>query len=428
MGYTENEVLEFINDNDVKFIKLMFCDLFGVLKTVSIMPEEISRALDCGISFDATGIPGFTNSVESDLFLKPDVNTMTILPWRPQRGRVLRFYANVYYPDGTPCVGGTRQLLMRTEKKLTDLGYSCRVGTECEFYLFENDENGFPTRIPHDNATYCDAAPLDKGENVRREICLTLEQMKIRPETSHHESGPGQHEIDFRHAPILEAADNLSTFKNVVKIIAVKNGLFASFMPKPLDGSELANGITAAGSGLHINLSLHKTGEKTLALDSWESQAFIAGILTHIREITAFLNPYTNSYSRFGKCEAPRFISWSHQNRSQLIRIPAAKDEYIRFELRSPDPSCSQYLALALILEAGIDGIANKMKLQPEINKNLYDEDIDTSELDVLPETLGEALNVAEKSEFIASVLPKELISLYIESKRSNPIGAFEVL
>jgi len=189
MGYTENEVFKFIKENDVKFIKLMFCDLFGHLKTVSIMPEEISRAFDYGISFDATGIPGFTNTVESDLFLKPDVSTMTILPWRPQRGRVLRFYADVYHPDGSLCIGGTRQILVRTEQKLKDLGYSCRVGTECEFYLFENDENGFPTRKPHDNAGYCDAAPLDRGENVRREICLTLEQMKIRPETSHHESG-----------------------------------------------------------------------------------------------------------------------------------------------------------------------------------------------------------------------------------------------
>jgi glutamine synthetase len=428
MGYTENEVFEFIKENDVKFIKLMFCDLFGHLKTVSIMPEEISRAFDSGISFDATGIPGFTNTVESDLFLKPDVSTMTILPWRPQQGRVLRFYANVYHPDGTPCIGGTRQILLHTEEKLKSLGYSCRVGTECEFYLFKNDENGFPTRIPHDNAGYCDAAPLDKGENVRREICLTLEQMKIRPETSHHESGPGQHEIDFRHAPVLEAADNLATFKNVVKIIAAKNGLYASFMPKPLDGSEVAHKIKAAGSGLHINISLYKIGKDMLALDSWESKSFIAGILTHINEMTAFLNPNSNSYERLGCFEAPRFISWSQQNRSQLIRIPAAKDEYIRFELRSPDPSCSQYLALALILEAGLDGIAHKMELQPAINRNLFATDTDTSNLETLPQNLKEALKIAEKSEFLASVLPKELISLYLNAKRNYPEEAFEVL
>ncbi len=437
MDYTQQEILEFINENDVKFIKLMFTDLFGNLKTISIMPKELPRAFETGISFDASGFPGFMYSAESDLFVKPDPSTLAILPWRPQRGRVLRFFCNVYNPDGSSFIGGPRNILQKTALHLKDAGYSVRIGTECEFYLFERDENGEPTLRPHDYAGYCDAAPLDRGENVRREICLTLEEMRIPPESSHHETGPGQHEIDFKYSTLIESADNLATFKNVVKTVAAKNGLFASFLPKPFECTALAgfpgNAISAAsasdkpGSGLHVNISLYRDEKNITILRKEESRQFIAGILSHIKEITSFLNPIENSYKRFGAYEAPKYISWSHQNRSELIRIPAAKDQYVRFELRSPDPSCNQYLALALIIEAGLDGIHSKKELQEAVDINLVKQcqkaelDKDVAEkLDVLPTTLEEALAITEKSEFVKRILPEKMVESFVCAKRAQ--------
>lgn len=415
MSYTVNEVLTFVTENDVKFIKLAFCDMFGNQKNIAIVPHELPRAFETGISFDASAVKGFMNIEESDLFLYPDPSTLVILPWRPQQGRVIRLFCNIKHPNGEPFEGDGRSILTRAAQRAHGMGYECTIGTECEFYLLEVDERGMPTKIPHDYAGYCDTAPLDKGENVRREICLTLEKMGITPESSHHEQGHGQNEIDFRYSSALQSADNLTTFKTVVKTIAARNGLFASFMPKPFIGQ--------SGSGLHINLSLFKdqvnifkTGEMQHSL---EAEAFIAGIMDKISDITAFLNPLTNSYQRFGNFEAPKYITWSHQNRSQLIRIPAAKGNYARMELRSPDPACNPYLSFALLIHAGLDGIEKKKKLVSSTDINLYTADKEILEtLQCLPKNLLEAIEKMQKSEFVQDILPITTINKYSSAKR----------
>lgn len=415
MNYTISEVLQFVEENDVKFIRLAFCDIFGVQKNISIMPSELPRAFNTGISFDASSIDGFMNIDESDLFLVPDPSTLSILPWRPSRGRVVRFFCDIKYPDGRHFEGDGRYILKNVLNELKEMKYICKVGTEFEFYLFETDENGFPTKKPFDMGTYFDIAPIDKGENIRREICLTLEEMNITPESSHHESGPGQNEIDFKYDDALTTADNFVTFKSVVKSVAARNGLYASFMPKPLKNE--------SGNGLHINLSLFKNGLNIFKTEidehSQAAESFIAGILERIQEITLFLNPITNSYSRFGNFEAPKYISWSHQNRSQLIRIPASKGENSRMELRSPDPSCNPYIALALIIKAGMEGIKKGIKLIPSYNFNMY-ENKNSKDFKKLPETLEEAIILAEKSDFIKSVIPNKTLEKYISIKRKE--------
>lgn len=415
MNYTISEVLQFVEENDVKFIRLAFCDIFGVQKNISIMPSELPRAFDTGISFDASSIDGFMNIDESDLFLVPDPSTLSILPWRPSRGRVVRFFCDIKYPDGRHFEGDGRYILKNVLNELKEMKYICKVGTEFEFYLFETDENGFPTKKPFDMGTYFDIAPIDKGENIRREICLTLEEMNITPESSHHESGPGQNEIDFKYDDALTTADNFVTFKSVVKSVAARNGLYASFMPKPLKNE--------SGNGLHINLSLFKNGLNIFKTEidehSQAAESFIAGILERIQEITLFLNPITNSYYRFGNFEAPKYISWSHQNRSQLIRIPASKGENSRMELRSPDPSCNPYIALALIIKAGMEGIKKGIKLIPSYNFNMY-ENKNSKDFKKLPETLEEAIILAEKSDFIKSVIPNKTLEKYISIKRKE--------
>jgi glutamine synthetase len=417
MNYTMTEVLEFIQENDVKFIRLAFCDIFGNQKNISIMPQELPRAFKYGISFDASAISGFMNVESSDLFLAPDPVTLSILPWRPSNGRVVRFFCDIKHPDGSPFEGDGRNILRKTIREAETLGYNCRIGSECEFYLFQLDEKGMPTTIPYDFGGYCDIAPLDKGENVRREICLTLEEMGIRPESSHHEQGPGQNEVDFKYSDALTAADNLVTFKSVVKTVAARNGLHASFMPKPLAWS--------SGSGLHINISLFKNGQNIF--DNRNKQLgevpghFIAGLMSKIPEMTAFLNPLVNSYDRFGEFKAPRYITWSYQNRSQLIRIPAAEDEYCRIELRSPDPSCNPYQAFALVLQAGLEGMKKQLPLASAFNANLYEAETDKIRgLDLIPENLGAAIKLAQNSTFVQGVLPQITIDKFLNSKLSE--------
>lgn len=417
MNYTMTEILEFIKENDVKFIRLAFCDIFGTQKNISIMPQELPRAFKHGISFDASAISGFMNVEESDLFLVPDPVTLSVLPWRPSNGRVVRFFCDIIHPDGAPFEGNGRNILRKVIRKAEDSGFKCKIGSECEFYLFRLDEKGMPTAVPYDFAGYCDIAPLDKGENVRREICLTLEEMGIKPESSHHEQGPGQNEVDFKYSDALTAADNLVTFKSVVKTIAARNGLHATFMPKPL--------AEKSGSGLHINISLFKDGLNIFNNRNKQyekvSEEFIAGVLTKIPEMTAFLNPLVNSYVRFGEYEAPRYITWSHQNRSQLIRIPAAEDEYCRIELRSPDPSCNPYLAFALVIQAGLEGINMQMPLAPAFDANLYETEADKLfGMDKIPENLGVAIELAKNSSFIQRVLPQKTINKFLSSKLSE--------
>ncbi|HBD65249.1 MAG TPA: type I glutamate--ammonia ligase [Clostridiales bacterium] len=414
MKYTIDEVLQFIGDNDVKFVRLSFCDMFGIMKNISILADELPRAFESGISFDASSIKGFLNIEKSDLFLYPDPSTLSILPWRPQQGRVVRFYCSIKYPDGSPFEGDGRVMLQKAVDSADKAGYRVEIGSECEFYLFGEDENGHPTTIPHDNAGYLDVAPLDRGENVRRDICLTLEQMGILPECSHHEQGPGQNEIDFKYSDAMSAADNLITFKSVVKTISHLNGLYASFMPKPLKN--------CSGSGLHINISLLKNSmnlfDKIQNESSDEAESFIAGILNRIREITVFLNPLTNSYSRFGTHSAPKFITWSYQNRSQLVRIPAANGIYSRMELRSSDPSCNPYYAFALLIYAGLEGIQNGLRLEEPADINLYDapEDVLKS-YETIPGTLRDAVECAMESQFLKQCIPEKTLRKYLQAK-----------
>ena len=350
---------------------------------------------------------------ESDLLLRPDLSTMTILPWRTAEGRVMQFFCDVEKPDGAAFSGNCRGFLRDVNRKFKKLGLTCNVGTECEFYLFEKDDRGHPTCIPIDFGGYFDVAPLDAGENLRRDICLTMEQMGMAPQHSHHESGNGQNEVCFRYTTALKSADNLNTLKITVKAIAARNGLFASFMPKPL--------ANQPGSGLHFNFSLLRDGKNLFDGDftpDSEAGHFVAGILAHARELTAFCNPVPNSYARLGANEAPLYVSWSRQNRSQLVRIPMVKGDNCRMELRSPDPACNPYLAIGLILAAGLDGIEQRMVLQPPVNRNLFDAaEAKGLGLETLPATLEEAVQVAEESEFLRRVLPEGLSKRYFSEE-----------
>ena len=416
MQYNKEEILEFVRDNDVKFIRLAFCDIFGRQKNISVMASELEKAFTHGISFDASAVKGFLNVEDSDLFLFPDPKTMAFLPWRPSSDRVLRFYCDIRYPNGQPFEGDSREILKSAIQQTKKMELECKIGTECEFYLMHTDQDGNPTMLPQDYATYLDIAPQDKGENVRREICLTLEEMGIRPESSLHEQGPGQNEIDLTYCDPITAADNLTTFKAVAKTIASSNGLFASFMPKPFRHN--------SGSGLHINLSLFKGNQNLFRLHgehSPASESFIAGILRRTAEISVFLNPLTNSYERLGQMEAPKFVSWSHQNRSQLIRIPAASGRFSRMELRSPDPCINPYIAYSLLIQAGLEGIRQNLALPEPCNLNLFQATpSEVSSYAFLPETLGQAIEIAKQSEFIQSCLPPKTISCYLESKRKE--------
>lgn len=405
MIYTAQEVFDFVKEEDVKFIRLAFCDTLGRQKNISILPSELRRAFEDGISFDASAICGFGGAEKSDLLLFPDPSTLNILPWRPSHGKVVRMFCDIRHPDGTPFSRDTRAILRRAVADAKAAGITVQFGAEIEFYLFKTDENGDPTKIPFDHATYMDVAPEDKGENVRREICLTLLDMGIQPESSHHEEGPGQNEIDFRYSDAMRAADDAMNFITVVKATARQNGLYADFSPKPLENE--------SGNGLHINMSV-KCADGTD-----RTPAFMAGILAHIRDLTAFLNPSEASYSRFGKCKAPKFVTWSHENRSQLIRIPAAKGEYRRIELRSPDPSANPYLAYALLIWAGLDGIAKDMCPAPAVNLNLLTApESKTREFDTLPGSLAEAVALANGSALVRRVLGEDAASFLTDVRR----------
>lgn len=402
-NYSYKDVLEFINDEDVKFIRLAFCDIYGNQKNVSIMPDSLTRAFEDGISFDASAVLGFDCRVKSDLLLFPIPSTINILPWRPSQGKVVRMFCDIKYPDGTPFENDSRFILKKAVQFAKEKGINVNFGSEFEFYLFKTDDDGYPTGIPFDNAGYMDVAPEDKGENIRREICLTLLEMGILPESSHHEEGPGQNEIDFRYSDAISAADNAMNFITVVKAAAAHNGLYASFMPKPIKGK--------SGSGMHINISIKCDDKKD------KTEAFMAGIMEHIREITMFLNPCDSSYERFGEQKAPKYITWSPENRSQLIRIPAAKGDFTRIELRSPDPMANPYLAYALIIYAGIDGIENHMQPPYPANMNLYKADSTVlKNYRTLPLNFAEAYNEAKNSAFVAKYLPEGFADYFAQS------------
>lgn len=380
MIMTEAEVFEFIEEEDVKFIRLAFVDVYGNQKNVSIMPMQLKKAIDVGIPIDSSMITGF-DSYSDDLFLVPDLNTLSLLPWRPQRGRVIRFFCNIYYPDRKPFLLDSRKILKDAIDYASKKGVRFEFGCKSEFYLFKKDEFGNETKNPIDNASYLDIAPVDHGENVRREICLTLEEMHIIPICSHHEEGPGQNVIEFCQSDPLSAADNITTVKGVVKTIANEMGLWASFNPKPL--------LDYPGNGFHIHIMANQ-----------DSRYIMNGILSHIKEMTLFLNRVDESYQRLGQGRAPKYINWSHSNVGSLVRLP---NDLSRVELRSPDSLANPYLAYALLIYAGIDGILNEQS--PAVRR--------IDDLELLPTTLREAFNFASNSPFILKYLPKNLIKAY---------------
>ena len=396
--YTREDVLTFVEEEDVKFIRLAFVDIFGKQKNIAIMPGELKRAFEEGIPFASSNIDGFKEYVLSDLYLHPDPSTLSILPWRPSNGRVVRMFCNVTYPDGTPFEGDSRSILQAAIEYASKNGVNCTFGNESEFYLFKTDDEGRPTKEPFDEAGYLDIAPEDKGENVRREICFTLSDMGIVPESSHHEAGPGQNEVDFRYSDPLTAAEDALTLRAVIKTIAMRNGLYADFSPKPLEEH--------SGNGMHINIMVHAMdGEDKL-------RAFMAGILRHIEEITFFLNPTEESYRRFGEKKAPVYISWSSESRNQLIMIPECSQERRHLKLRSPDSGSNPYIAYALLIYAGLDGVLNEMDPGEPTNLDLADSSSHTG-LKKLPLSLDAARDKALNSAFVRGILGDEYLKLF---------------
>ena len=389
MNYTPDEIMQYIEEEDVSFIRLAFRDAFGVQKNISIMPGELKKAFDEGISISAREIRGFQSSESGRLYLRPDASTLALLPWRPDSGRVVRMLCDVYTPEGEPFSGDSRLVLRKAVDKARNAGVEFRFGSASEFYLFKKDDLGNPTKIPYDEAGYMDIAPLDRGENIRREICLTIEKMELVPERSHHERGPGQNEIDFRFGKPVKAADQMTTFKMVVQTVADRNGLVADFSPLPLPG--------APGNGYHINIYVADKEGNDLC------RYAAAGIIDKIRDMTLFLNPSDGSYARFGNGTAPDRVNWSSGEKSELIHISEYNGK-TRLELRSPDALSNPYLVYALLIHAGLYGIENKLELPLEM-------DVDGA---LLPQSRKEARGAAEESEFIRNILPEAIIHEYV--------------
>lgn len=422
MAYTKEDVLRMAKENDVKFIRLQFTDIIGVLKNVAITIEQLEKALDNELMFDGSSIDGFVRIEESDMYLRPDPNTFVIFPWRPQDGAVARLICDVYNPDGTPFAGDPRQVLKKVITEASDMGYTMYVGPEAEFFLFNTDEFGDATLETHDKAGYFDLTPIDQGENARRDMCITLEKMGFEIEASHHEVAPGQHEIDFKYADALTTADNIQTFKFVVRTIAQRHGLHATFMPKPIFGIN--------GSGMHSNQSLFKDGKNAFYDPngdmelSDEARYYVAGLLKHVRSFAAITNPTVNSYKRLVPgYEAPVYLAWSGRNRSPLIRIPAKRGVSTRVELRSPDPSANPYLAIAVMLKAGLDGIKNKLTPPATTDVNIYK--MTASEraergIDSLPASLLEAVQELKTNDIVKEALGDHVFEKFIEAKEKE--------
>ena len=419
MHYSKEDILAMVEENGVKFIRLQFTDILGTLKNVAITDRQLEKALNNHCMFDGSSINGFVRVEESDMYLRPDLDTFVIFPWRSQQGKVARLICDVYMPDGTPFEGDPRYILKKAINKAKDMGYTMNVGPECEFFLFEVDNDGNPTLKTNDKGSYFDLGPIDLGENARRDMTLALEDMGFEIETSHHEVAAGQNEIDFKYADALVTADNIATFKYVVKSIAQRHGLYATFMPKPLHGVN--------GSGMHINISLIKDGkndfyneEDELGLSS-VAYNFIAGVLKHIKEICPITNPLVNSYKRLvPDYEAPVYIAWSAKNRSPLIRVPSAREEGTRIELRSPDPSSNPYLVLACLLLAGLEGIKYNLEPPKCIDRNIFvlnREERKRENIESLPESLHEAVAYMQKSDLVKEALGKNTFEYYIRAK-----------
>ncbi len=422
VSLTREDITRIIEEEDVKFIRMQFVDVLGQLKNVAITASQLERALNGQVSIDGSSIEGFSRINESDQYLTPDLDTFCIYPWRPQRGKVARFICDVHNPDGTPFSGDPRAVLKKVVARAAKMGYTFNVGPECEFFLFQTDEEGKPITKTGDEAGYFDLGPLDQGEATRREICLALEQLGFEIEASHHECAAGQHEIDFRYDEALRTADNIMTFKLGVKVLAQRNGLHATFMPKPISGEY--------GSGMHINMSLFRDGRNVFYNPNGERQlsaeayAFIAGLLAHVRGFSAVTNPLVNSYKRLvSDYEAPCYVAWSTSNRSSLIRIPAARGDATRVELRSPDPACNPYLALAVCLAAGLDGIEHFMTPPSEVTENLYTIDeagLNAYGIQRLPSDLREALVLMQKDQLVMDTLGEHVGNAFLRVKQAE--------
>lgn len=419
--YTKEEILKLAEANDVRYVRLQFTDLLGIVKNVEIPVDQLPKALDNRIMFDGSSIQGFVRIEESDMYLAPDRSTWLVFPWDTPQGKVARLICDVNLPDGTPFAGDPRSVLKRVCEKARAMGFSAfNVGPEPEFFLFKLDENGKPTLDLNDEGGYFDWAPVDLGENCRRDIVLALEQMGFEIEASHHEVAPGQHEIDFRYAEAVEAADNLTTFRLVVKTVAREHGLHATFMPKPLYGIN--------GSGMHTHLSLFRDGQNAFYDPEGEmglsetALHFVAGLLEHARAFTAICNPLVNSYKRLVPgYEAPSYIAWSGKNRSPLVRVPAARGMSTRVEVRSPDPSCNPYLAIASLLAAGLDGIERELEPPPPVNRNIYmmtEAEKEEAGIRSLPSNLNEALDALIRDQVIMEALGDHVLLHFIEAKR----------
>lgn len=421
-NYTREEILQMVEEEDVEFIRLQFTDMFGAIKNIAVTARELPRALNNQCVIDGEQIAGTSGLKDADLYLRPVLDTFAILPWRPQQGKVARMICDLYFPDGTPYKNSPRYILENVAGKAQDEGYTCYIDPECEFFLFHTDDNGNPTTVTHEQAGYLDISPLDLGENARRDMVLTLEDMGMEVESSHHEAAPAQHEIDFRYDEALTTADNIMTFKLVVKTIAKRHGLHATFMPKPKFGIN--------GSGMHLNMSVSRDGINVFqdAKDEYglskEAYCFIGGIMKHMKALTFITNPSINSYKRLiPGYEAPVYIAWSAKNRTPLIRIPGSRGEYTRVELRNPDPSANPYLALAVCLAAGLDGIKQGLMPPKAVNRNVYemtDEERKIFGIEKLPGSLREAAIEFQKDTFIQEILGEDLSKKYIEAKNGE--------
>lgn len=420
MALTKEDVLIKAKEAEVKFVRLQFTDIFGVLKNVAITVEQLEKALNGEMMFDGSSIEGFVRIEESDMYLIPDPNTFAVFPWRPREGSVARLICDIYNHDGTPFEGCPRNTLKRALAEASELGFTLNVGPEAEFFLFHTDAEGKPTTITHDKAGYFDLTPVDLGENARRDMVMTLEELGFEIEASHHEVAPGQHEIDFKYDEALNIADKIMTFKFVVRTVAQRHGLHATFMPKPIFG--------IAGSGMHMNQSLFKNGQNAFFDSSKPNQLsddcmhYIGGLIKHARAIAAITNPTVNSYKRLVPgYEAPVYIAWSARNRSPLIRIPAKRGSSTRIELRNPDPACNPYLAIAAALKAGLDGIKNKIQPPPPTDKNIYEmteEERAAEGICNLPASIYEAIQELSKDEVIKAALGDHAYNRFIEAKK----------
>lgn len=431
----KEDIIKKVKAEKVEFIRLQFTDIFGSIKNVAITPGQLEKALDNKIMFDGSSIEGFARIEESDMYLYPDLRSFEIYPWGDESGKVARLICDIYNTDGQPFEGDPRYILKKVTDEAAEMGYEFNVGPECEFYLFQRDEKGYPTLKTYDRGGYFDLGLNDLGEDARKDIVLALEKMDFEIEASHHECGPSQHEIDFKYEEAMHTADNIMTFKYVVRTIASLHNLYATFMPKPKSDQD--------GSGMHLNMSLMKDGKNAFIDEkdknglSKEAYSFMAGIIKHVEAMTVVLNPLVNSYKRLVPgYEAPTYIAWSAKNRSPLIRVPSSKGNSTRFELRSADPTANPYLALALCLAAGLDGIKNNMTPPSSIDKNIFEmssRELKRTGIKSLPANLYEAISKAEKDAFIQKVLGKHIFDKYIEAKKkewdrySNRVSSWEV-